>query len=94
MFGNKAKGIGGFYLSGKDADGKKFKKVIDIKTLQHVDYDTKATYPVVEAAKAFKTIHEKIKYIFNNSEFAMRLLSCEFVYSVNRIRRYVIHLLR
>jgi 3-hydroxyacyl-CoA dehydrogenase len=46
---------------------------------------TKATYPVVEAAKAFKTIPEKIKYIFNNSEFAMRLLSCEFVYSVNRI---------
>ncbi|HOP30620.1 MAG TPA: 3-hydroxyacyl-CoA dehydrogenase/enoyl-CoA hydratase family protein [Spirochaetota bacterium] len=85
MFGNKAKGIGGFYLSGKDANGKKFKKVIDIKTLQHVDYDTKATYPVVEATKEFKTIPEKIKYIFNNSEFAMRLLSCEFVYSVNRI---------
>ena len=85
MFGNKAKGIGGFYLSGRGADGKKFKKVIDIKTLEHVDYDTKATYPVVEATKALKTIPEKIKYIFNNSEFAMRLLSCEFVYCVNRI---------
>jgi len=85
MFGNKAKGIGGFYLSGRDASGKKFKKVIDIKTLEHVDYDTKAAYPVVEATKAFKTIPEKIKYIFNNSEFAMRLLSCEFVYSANRI---------
>jgi len=85
MFGNKAKGIGGFYLSGRDATGKKFKKVIDIKTLEHVDYDTKAVYPVVEATKAFKTIPEKIKYIFNNSEFAMKLLSCEFVYSANRI---------
>lgn len=85
MFGNKARGIGGFYLSDKDANGKKFKKVIDIKTLQHVEYDTKAVYPVVEATKAFKTIPEKIKYIFNNSEFAMRLLSCEFVYSANRI---------
>jgi len=85
MFGNKAKGIGGFYLSGRGADGKKFKKVIDIKTLQHVDYDTKATYPVVEATKDFKTIPEKIKYIFNNSEFAMRLLSCQMVYSANRV---------
>lgn len=85
MFGNKAKGIGGFYLSGKGADGKKFKKVIDIKTLQHVDYDSKATYPVVEATKEFKTIPEKVKYIFNNSEFAMRLLSCQLVYSANRI---------
>jgi len=85
MYGNKAKGIGGFYLSGKDASGKKFKKVIDIKTLQHVDYDTKATYPVVEGTKALKTIPEKIKYIFNNSEFAQKLLSCSFVYSVNRI---------
>jgi 3-hydroxyacyl-CoA dehydrogenase len=85
MYGNKAKGIGGFYLSGKDANGKKFKKVIDIKTLEHVDYDTKATYPVVEATKDMKTIPEKVKYIFNNSEFAMRLLSCEFVYSANRI---------
>jgi 3-hydroxyacyl-CoA dehydrogenase len=85
MYGNKAKGIGGFYLSGKDANGRKFKKVIDIRTLEHVDYDSKAVYPVVEATKAFKTIPEKIKYIFNNSEFAMRLLSCEFVYSANRI---------
>src|SRR5208337_2052797 len=51
MFGNKTKDKGGFYLSGKDASGKRFKKVINIKTLQHVDYDTKATYPVVEATK-------------------------------------------
>lgn len=85
MFGNKAKGAGGFYLSGKDLNGKRFKKVIDIRTLQHVDYDSKAIYPVVEGSRAFKTIPEKIKYIFNNSEFAMRLLSCEFVYSANRI---------
>lgn len=49
MYGNKAKDKGGFYLSGKGPDGKKFKKVLDIKTLQHVDYDTKAVYPSVEA---------------------------------------------
>ncbi len=85
MYGNKAKDKGGFYLSGKGADGKKFKKVLDIKTLTHVDYDTKATYPVVEATKALKTPGEKIKYIFNNSDFSAKLLSVMFVYSANRI---------
>ncbi len=85
MFGNKTRDKGGFYLSGKGPDGKKFKKVIDIKTLQHVDYDTKATYPVVEATKEFKTTGEKQKYVYKNSEFARVLLSSMCVYSANRI---------
>ncbi len=85
MYGNKAKDKGGFYLSGRSADGRKFKKVIDIKTLQHVDFDSRATYPVIEAVKDMKTIPEKTKYIFKNSEFAMRLMSCQLVYAANRI---------
>jgi len=85
MFGNKTRDKGGFYLSGKGADGKKFKKVIDIKTLEHVDFDVKATYPVVEATKELKTTAEKMKYVFKNNEFARILLSSMFVYSANRI---------
>ena len=85
MFGNKTKETGGFYLSGRAADGKKFKKVLDIKTLQHVDFDTKATYPVVDATKELKSAAEKQKYLFKNSEFAKKLLSSMCVYSANRI---------
>ena len=85
MFGNKTKDKGGFYLSGRGADGKKFKKVIDIKTLEHVDYDTKAKYAVAEATKEMKTTGEKQKYVFKNSEFAKHLISSMCVYSANRI---------
>ncbi len=85
MFGNKTKDTGGFYLSGKGPDGKKFKKVLDIKTMQHVDYDRKAVYPSVEATKGLATTAEKMKYLFNNNEFAKTLLSSMCVYSANRI---------
>ena len=85
MLGNKTKEAGGFYLSGRGADGKKFKKVLDIKTLQHVDYDSKAKYPVVEAAKELKTTAEKQKHLFKNNEFARKLISSMCVYSANRI---------
>jgi 3-hydroxyacyl-CoA dehydrogenase len=85
MFGNKTRDKGGFYLSTKGPDGKKIKKVIDPKTGQHVDFDSKAKYPVVEAVKAMGTIQEKIKYIFMNHDFAKKLLSSMCVYSANRI---------
>jgi len=85
MYGNKTKDAGGFYLSGRGADGKKFKKVLDIKTLQHVDYDRKATFPQVEATKELKTTAEKQKYLFKNNEFAKKLMSSMVVYSANRI---------
>lgn len=85
MYGNKTKEAGGFYLSGKTPEGKRFKKVIDIKTLEHVDFDSKATYPVVEATKELKTTAEKQKYLFKNSEFAKKLISSMIVYSANRI---------
>jgi 3-hydroxyacyl-CoA dehydrogenase len=85
MYGNKTKETGGFYLSGKGPDGKKFKKVIDIKTLEHVDFDSKATYPIVEAAKELPTTAERQKYLFKNNEFARRLISSMCVYSANRI---------
>lgn len=85
MYGNKTKEAGGFYLSGKTPEGKRFKKVIDIKTLEHVDFDSKATYPIVEATKELKTTAEKQKYLFKNSEFAKKLISSMIVYSANRI---------
>ncbi|HOP29825.1 MAG TPA: 3-hydroxyacyl-CoA dehydrogenase family protein, partial [Spirochaetota bacterium] len=85
MYGNKTKEAGGFYLSGRGADGKKFKKVIDIKTCQHVDFDSKATYPVVEATKELKTTAEKQKHLFKNNDFAKKLISSMCVYSANRI---------
>ena len=85
MFGNKSKEAGGFYLSGRGADGKKFKKVLDIKTLEHVDYDRKATFPVVEATKALKSTAEKQQHLFKNNDFAKKLISSMCVYSANRI---------
>ena len=85
MFGNKTRETGGFYLSGRGPDGKKFKKVLDIKTMQHVDFDSKATYPSVEAVKGMATTGEKMKHLFNNNEFAKTLLSSMCVYSANRV---------
>ncbi len=85
MYGNKTKEAGGFYLSGRGADGKKFKKVLDIKTCQHVDFDTKATYPIVEATKELKSTAEKQKHLFKNNDFAKKLISSMCVYSANRI---------
>ena len=85
MYGNKTKDAGGFYLSGRGADGKKFKKVLDIKTCEHVDFDRKATYKVVEEAKDFKTTAEKQIHLFKNNEFARKLISSMCVYSANRI---------
>ena len=84
-YGNKTKENGGFYLSGKTPDGKRFKKVLDPKTGTHVDYDMKATYPSVEAVKEFKTTAEKMKAVYKNNEFARTLLSSMCVYSANRI---------
>ena len=84
MFGNKTKDTGGFYLSGKTPDGKRFKKVLDVKTVQHVDYDRKAKFAIVEETKGMEKI-EKIKHIYKNHEFARTLLSSMFVYSANRV---------
>lgn len=85
MYGNKAKDKGGFYLSGKTTEGKKFKKVLDIRTLQHVDFDPKAVYQSVESTKGFAAVPEKMKHLFNNNEFSRTLLSAMFSYSANRI---------
>jgi len=85
MYGNKTKEAGGFYLSGKTPDGKRFKKVLDPKTGAHIDYDMKATYASVEAVKEFKTTGEKMKAVFKANEFARTLLSSMCVYSANRI---------
>lgn len=85
MYGNKTKEAGGFYLSGKTPEGKRFKKVLDIKTLEHVDFDRKATYPIVEAVKEFGTTAEKQKHLFNNNDFAQKLISSMCIYSANRI---------
>jgi len=85
MFGNKTKDNGGFYLSGKTPDGKRFKKVLDPKTGAHVDFDSKATYASVEAVKDLKTTAEKMKAVFKSNEFARTLISSMCVYSANRI---------
>ncbi len=85
MYGNKTKDAGGFYLSGKTADGKRFKKVLDVKSGTHIDFDSKATYASVEATKELKTTAEKMKHAFKNNEFARTLLSSMCVYSANRI---------
>jgi len=85
MYGNKTKEAGGFYFSGKTPEGKRFKKVIDIKTLEHVDFDAKATYPIVEATKELATTGEKQKHLFKNNEFARKLISSMCIYSANRI---------
>jgi 3-hydroxyacyl-CoA dehydrogenase len=85
QFGNKTKDTGGFYLSGKGADGKKFKKVLDVKTGQHVDYDKKATYAIVEETKGIKDPGERMKTIYKKNDYAKTLLSSMFVYSANRV---------
>ncbi len=85
MFGNKTKDTGGFYLSGKTADGKRFKKVFDVKAGDFIDYDRKATFPIVEETKAMATTGEKQKHLFKNNSFAKKLISSMCVYSANRI---------
>ncbi|MFA5518891.1 MAG: 3-hydroxyacyl-CoA dehydrogenase/enoyl-CoA hydratase family protein, partial [Spirochaetota bacterium] len=85
MFGNKTKEAGGFYLSGRTADGKRFKKVLDVKTGDFTDFDRKATYPIVEETKAMATTAEKQRHLFKNNNFAKKLMSSMCVYSANRI---------
>jgi len=85
MFGNKTKENGGFYLSGRTPEGKRFKKVIDPKTGEFVDFDRKAVPEVVTGAKKLGSTEEKAKYLFNNSEFAQKLVSSMCVYSANRV---------
>ena len=91
QFGNKTKDQGGFYKSEVDmATWKKIKKVIDIKTGEHKEFDRKAVVPeCAKKAKEATTLADKQKAILygsdKGSKFAWKLMSKVAIYAVNRI---------
>ncbi len=91
MLGNKTKDQGGFYKSEVDlATWKKIKKVIDVKTGEHKEFDKKAVVPeCAKKAKEAKTLAEKQKAILfgsdKASQFAWKLISRAAIYTANRI---------
>ncbi|MCU0847919.1 MAG: 3-hydroxyacyl-CoA dehydrogenase/enoyl-CoA hydratase family protein [Spirochaetes bacterium] len=90
MFGNKTKDAGGFYKTTIDPKTwKRNKMVLDIKTLEHVAYDSKALPECVVKAKVAKTLAEKQKAVLfaggKESDFAWKLIARLLTYTANRI---------
>jgi 3-hydroxyacyl-CoA dehydrogenase len=85
MYGTKTKDAGGFYKSGRTPEGKKFKQVLDPKSMNFVDYDRKASYPIVDETKGKKTLGEKQQVLVNGNQFAYKLIASMVIYSANRV---------
>ena len=78
----------GFYKTDLTPEWKKIRKVIDPKTLEHAEYD-KAQLPCLAAAKAAKTLPEKIKAVVygedKGANFAWKAVAANLIYAANRI---------
>ncbi|MBN2039098.1 MAG: 3-hydroxyacyl-CoA dehydrogenase/enoyl-CoA hydratase family protein [Spirochaetes bacterium] len=86
MLGNKTKETGGFYKSVTDpATRKKNKKVINIKTFEHIDFDRKLLPDCVIKAKELKTLAERQTLIIKSSDFSRKLMAFIFSYAANRV---------
>jgi 3-hydroxyacyl-CoA dehydrogenase len=86
MLGKKSKV--GFYKTDLTPEWKKIRKVIDPATLEHAEYD-KVKFPCLAAAKAAKSLPEKMKAIVygddRGSRFAWKAVAANLIYSANRI---------
>ena len=86
MLGKKSKV--GFYKTDLTPEWKKIRKVIDPATLDHREYD-KVDLPCLKAAKAAKTLPEKMKAIVygddKGARFAWKALAANLIYAANRI---------
>ncbi len=86
MLGKKSKV--GFYKTDLTPEWKKIRKVIDPTTLEHGEYD-KADLPCLKAAKAAKTLADKMKAIVYSDDkgarFAWKALAANLIYAANRI---------
>jgi 3-hydroxyacyl-CoA dehydrogenase len=78
----------GFYKTELTPEWKKIRKVIDPATLAHAEY-AKPDIPCLTAAKAAKTLPEKMKAIVYGEDkwarFAWKALAANLIYAANRI---------
>jgi 3-hydroxyacyl-CoA dehydrogenase len=78
----------GFYKTDLTPEWKKIRKVIDPATLEHAEYG-KPDLPCLAAAKAAKTLPEKMKAVVygddKGARFAWKAVSANLIYSANRI---------
>lgn len=86
LLGNKTQA--GFYKTDLTPEWKKIRKVIDPATLEYKEYDT-VQFPCLEAAKAAKTLPEKIRAVVygedKGAKFAWKAVAHNLIYAVNRI---------
>ncbi len=86
QLGNKTKG--GFYKKDLTPEWKTIRKVINPKTGEYEEYG-KADFPCLQAAKAAKTLPEKIKAILygddKGAKYAWDVVANGLIYSANRI---------
>ncbi len=86
MLGKKTKV--GFYKTDLTPEWKKIRKVIDPATLEHGEYG-KVELPCIAAAKAARTLPEKIKAVVygddKGAKFAWKAIAANLIYSANRI---------
>jgi 3-hydroxyacyl-CoA dehydrogenase len=86
MFGNKTKDTGGYYKTIIDPITlRKVRKVLDISTMQHNNFDKNAEPGFVTQASVLNTLAEKQTMIIESSSFASRLIAFLFVYCTNRL---------
>ena len=86
ILGNKTKA--GFYKTDLTPEWKKIRKVIDPATLEYAEYG-KADFPCLAAAKAAKSLPEKMRAIVygedKGARFAWKATASQLIYSANRI---------
>lgn len=86
LLGNKTKA--GFYKKDLTPEWKVIRKVIDPETLEYAEYD-KPDFPCLAAAKAAKSLPEKIRAIAfgddRGAKFAWKVIASSLVYAANRV---------
>ena len=86
MLGKKSKV--GFYKTDLTPEWKKIRKVIDPATMEHGEYG-KVELPCLAAAKAAKTLPEKMKAVVygddKGAKFAWKAIASNLIYAANRI---------
>jgi len=86
QLGNKTKG--GFYKKELTPEWKTIRKVINPKTGEYEEYG-KADFPCLQAAKAAKTLPEKIKAVLygddKGAKYAWDVVANGLIYSANRV---------
>ena len=86
LLGKKAKA--GFYKTDMTPEWKLIRKVIDPNTLEYAEYG-KPDFPCLAAAKAAKSLPEKMKAILygddKGAKYAWKAVASNLIYSANRI---------